>query len=81
MKVTAIRREKNMQDGTGVFRVIIDYHISEDRPRTATMFYDIFTGESTFEDASQARAHISAAEALYEIAAAYMTLVYYGLEH
>lgn len=80
MKVTAIRHESHRVDGRGVSRVFITYELGRGKPKTAMLLYDMFEDSSTFENATEARKHVTAADMLDEVARAYMTLVYHGWE-
>lgn len=87
MKVTGISYEKHRNDGDGIVRVIVDYVPNASRhpknrqqEKTATLLYDMFGGPVTFEGERETREHILTADALREVAEAYMTMVYYGWE-
>lgn len=80
MKVTGIRHERHKSDGTGVTRVFVTYKTEHTKEKTATLLYDMFEDSSRFESATETRKHCIAADALSEVAEAYMTLVYYGWE-
>ena len=82
MKVTGVTTKKSVSDGTGIYRVTVEYVIGTrgKNVHTASLVYDWFGDTVRFADQNEYAMNMRAEDSLYEFVKAYFTLRFYGWE-